>query len=228
MHRFVSLVCSSIALFGVGQLLFTSPAHAARMYWELGAGGSAMLNSAAQMGASVANGPGLGPSGSTAIILAFTDGVPPLEAQLGVQARGVMSSIGAPTYSLLTVQPVFRVQWSRLFLSLGVSPFALKQVDSGAVAPIFPAVSWSGELGYLWGINRIFSFGMTSGLQSVWTPAGSLSPWPNVFVTGVLRIYFRMFHEDTASGQHSSSLREGNRKTTNEARGWRDPWDYIH
>jgi hypothetical protein len=112
----------------------------------------------------------------------------------------------------MAVYPVLRLQISRLYFSLGATPFVMRSLDyngvSSGLSRITDATSYLGEVGVLFPITPKVSFGLSATAEYVHENSVS-SPNPIGSANAFLRFYFGF-----GDGSHNSS----------EFYGWRYPF----
>lgn len=194
------VLCSSI---------FPRAVFAGAFYYEAAGGlGKSAVESASGLGLSVNN----------ALLVSFGGTRRAFTLQLGVQHRLSSASDAAYSYGFQTVYPVIRLQMSRVYLSLGYTPFVWKRVSTESGFDNFSrarsTTATLGELGILWPVTRKFSFITAGGAQMI-RGDGPQSSKPSWDATVGMRIYFGFF--GPAVGERSSG----------EFHGWRYPFGMI-
>jgi hypothetical protein len=156
--------------------------------------------------------PGIGYGLNYGIWTTFSKSEPAINLQFGIQDRYEAASGSGATYGFMAAYPELRLQLSRLYFSVGATPFIWQSLDySGAnssLGRVQGATSYLGEAGLLFPVTPKFSFGASASVEYVHTSSVS-SPNPIASANAFMRFYFGF-----GDGSHNSS----------EFKGWRYPF----
>ncbi len=198
--------------------LFSMTAKASSFYVDVGGGVSQYMNASVFAGASVPATSNLGVSGNLGFFTSFGDGA--LEFHVGVQERFSMITQGALTFGVHSPLAMVRIQFARIFISAGYTPFVWSRLGTNFGFDNFTSItngnSYLAEVGFLFPVTPKFSLGLVSTGQYI-NNSGTISPSPAIDIGAFMRFHFGFF-----GGSESSS-----RATSNEYQGWRYPFGRI-
>ncbi len=142
------------------------------------------------------------------------EGGPPIEISAGLENRASLSSdANGDSLGFVAPYPEIRIQLSKAFGGIGVTPIELSQ-QQGAYH-FKHALAYMGEVGLLWAVTPKFSLGAVGSAQVV-SSAGTLSPAPILEAVALLRFYFGT--AGNGGGSENGSV---------EFHGWRYPFGQI-
>lgn len=215
--RFTLRQIASLAL-----LLFTlgtSPAAASgSFYYDLAGGLAKYQQTSPFFGKNTQGSTGYGFALNNGLFINWGSDQRAFAFQLGIQHRLSSASDANASYAVQAVYPVMRLQFSRIFLGMGYTPFIWKRSNAqGGVDEFQSATSTSAllaEAGLLMPVTPKFSMGAQASAQYM-SGGGVKSPNPIWDATFAMRFYFGFF----GSG--------GGSQTSGEFKGWRYPFGMI-
>ncbi|MGK5088974.1 hypothetical protein WDW86_15560 [Bdellovibrionota bacterium FG-2] len=153
---------------------------------------------------------GLGAGASFSIFHTLSNGAL-LEGQVGLVGRFVSASGPDSPYTLFAPYPTFRVQFTRMYVGVGFSPFVFSGTSLLSLSSSSGGLGFMGEGGILWPITPKFSLGFCAGAQFI-SFSGGMSPAPAIDAGVLMRFYL------------SASKDHGRHSNANENfHGWRYP-----
>jgi hypothetical protein len=191
-------------------------AQASAFYYEI-EGGLAKYSTTAPFFGSSAQSTGYGFALNNGAFLTLGSSQTGFTYQLGLQDRisAANDSSSGTSYALNIAYPVLRLQFSRIFIAAGYSPFVWQEVQPSTTLNYFARAKSADalllEAGLLWPITRKFSMGANLGYQSI-TQNGVKGPSPALDATISMRFYFGFM---TGKGGSENSA---------EFEGWRYPF----
>lgn len=141
--------------------------------------------------------------------------------QLGLQDRisAANDSTTGTSYALNAAYPVLRLQFSRLYIAAGYTPFVWQEVQPSSTLQYFQRAKSANALllegGLLWPVTRKFTMGLNAGYQTI-TQNGVKSPSPALDATFSMRFYFGFSSSGGGSSENSA-----------EFEGWRYPFGAV-
>jgi hypothetical protein len=188
-------------------------ASAMTIFADLNGGVSQFRNNEPFFGAGSDNPSGLGTAINLGAYVNFSGGGA-MEFQLGFQQKLSMGSLDSVSYSMLSLYPTARFQFSRIYLSGGLTPWIYRGSSLGDLVQAGGALGYHGELGFLLPITPRFSFTLAASAE--WVKVDQLSgPGPVFQIVGGMRVYWGV---GATSG--------GGGVTSNEFKGWRYPFGW--
>ncbi|HUP58111.1 MAG TPA: hypothetical protein VM598_11705 [Bdellovibrionota bacterium] len=195
--------------------LLASPhrAEAVTILADLTGGISQFRNNEPFFGPGSDNPSGLGYALNLGAYICFSGGGA-MEFQLGFQEKLNLGSQGAVSYSLFSLYPTARFQFSRIYFSGGITPWIYRGTGLGDLSQVGGALGYHGEVGFLLPVTPRFSFMLAGSAE--WVKVDSVSgPGPVFQVLGGFRVYWGV---GATSG--------GGSVTSNEFKGWRYPFGW--
>lgn len=192
-----------------------APAFAIEQFYVDTGAGVSQMRSGANLFGSAPQVMGLGASVHLTGALNLSRPAAGAQAHLGLQYRYTTITDNSASYSLHAPYLILRLQASRLFLTLGATPFLWKSFTDAQGAGSFSnsgaSLSALGEVGFDVPITPEVSLTLTAGNQLI--SINNRYTWAHDFTAG-----FRFFF-GKARGRSSS----GSRKM-DDYPGWRYPW----
>jgi hypothetical protein len=150
---------------------------------------------------------------NSSLMASFEAGNPVINLQTGVQLRFSSATGDTGACGLLELMPVARLQVSRAFVGVGLTPLVWRRVgDAPGLDSYLPPpepFAIMAEAGVLWPVVPIFSLGVLGSAE--WIRSHDVvSPSPDLQVTVLLRFYFGFWRTPATA--------------SNEFRGWRYPF----
>ena len=134
-----------------------------------------------------------------------------IESQAGLMYRCINGKDPGlqQTYTVTSLYPFYRLQFTKMYFSMGLTPFVFKESNSVAKTRVHGIASLL-EIGMLFPFTPKFSMNFAAAVELV-SEGGIIAPKP--IFSGILsfRFYF---------GQFGSN---GNMVSSNEFKGWRYP-----
>jgi hypothetical protein len=196
-------------------------AQASSFYWDVAGGVAEMKDIGSFYGPPTDAATTLGYNFNSSLFVNFSNGAP-VEVQLGILqnfASGTGSTTGT-AFSLLTIYPALRIQVTRLYFTVGYTPFVWQSGAPGSSGSgtlgygrATGSTSLIGEAGLLCPITPEFSLGVAANAQFVDSPDGK-GPGPVISASVLMRFHF---------GYSSSATSHG----SNEFAGWRYPFGFM-
>jgi hypothetical protein len=202
-------------------LLATSPRNAAAngsYYYDIAGGFAKYQQTSPFFGNTPQASTGYGFALNNGIFVNWGSDARAFAFQLGLQHRLSSASDSNASYAVQAVYPVMRLQFSRIYLGTGFTPFVWKRTNGlGGVDYFSSAKSTNAilaEAGFLMPVTPKFSLG-TQGSAQIISGGGTKSPNPIWDATVSMRFYFGFFG-------HS-----GDSQSSGEFKGWRYPFGMI-
>lgn len=220
----------TLGLLALG--LFAPSANAFLMYLETGVGAGTLISASPtfpSLTSTVAS-PGLSYNGG--LHFALGNGSGPIDVHLGAKFRSTSANFftglfgATPSYQLLTVYPEIKVQFSILYLALGLSPLVWTRQQPfyglDSITSSGPKLTYVTEVGILYSWTRMFTIGGAVTAQFIGPLgffAGPVGPMPAIDAQFIMRFY--LWTQDISVG--TATKMDSKSITPNEYKGWRYP-----
>jgi hypothetical protein len=216
--------CASFILFpGILLLVLLGGAQSASaagsFYYDIAGGISKYQQTSPFFGKSTAGSTGFGYALNNGIFINLGDDQSLFAYQFGLQHRLSAASDATASYAVQSAYPVLRLQFTRIYLSTGFTPFVWRRTNAMSGLDNFSRANSTtallAEAGFLMPITPKFSFGLQGSAQFI-SGNGAQSPNPIMDATVSMRFYFGFFGNG-GGGKHSSG----------EFKGWRYPFGFM-
>jgi hypothetical protein len=187
-------------------------------YYDIAGGISKYQQTSPFFGKTTAGSTGFGYALNNGIFVNFGGDQSLFAFQFGLQHRLSAASDAMASYAVQAAYPVLRLQFTRIYLSTGFTPFVWRRANAMSGLDNFSRANSTtallAEAGFLMPITPKFSFGVQGSGQFI-SGNGAQSPNPILDATVSMRFYFGFF--GNGGGKHSSG----------EFKGWRYPFGFM-
>ncbi len=208
---------ATIALLAVLSLGATPAAASGSIYYDLAGGLAKYQQTSPFFGSKTDGSTGYGFALNNGVFINWGGESRAFAFQLGAQHRLSSASDTNASYGVQAAYPVMRLQFSRIYIGTGYTPYVWKRSNAmGGVDYFSRATNTNAlllEAGLLLPVTPKFSMGTQASAQFLSGPAGS-SPNPIMDATFSMRFYFGFFGS-------------GGSQTSGEFKGWRYPFGMI-
>ncbi len=211
LHRIRLKNRTLLLLLSLACLLGTQSSHALPYYFEFG-GGMATLTDPSPVFSGMGKSASTSESGSVGIPLTFglqlQNNQSGLLFSLALQHRYITGNTGAgESYTLMTTGPMLRIEFWRLVLGAGYTPFAWKDITFGRIGAVDSVITYEAQ--FLFPITIEIDFGLQASRQIFTTSLGT-GPNPSSEYGAFFRLNF--------------GFSEGGANQRRKFKGWRYPF----
>jgi len=115
-----------------------------------------------------------------------------VQLHLGLQQRLTQGGASGTSYSLMTTEPLIRLETPRFYVGFGATPLVWTQKGSSlgtSFSPAKGAMAAYAEFGLLWRVVPFFNLALAGSLEGV-SKSGVNSPFPVAQATFQMRFFF--------------------------------------
>jgi hypothetical protein len=183
-----------IWLIAIAITLIPSGSHAAKPYFEMGAGAAQIRGAEEFFGGSTPDNLDFGATLNFTLAVNFGEPRSPAAFHFGLQHRYISGAGENQAFAMQASYPILRIEIQKFFITLGATPFMWKraQTTAGLDAFSMPEASLAAlvELGGQWAITPSVAFVLAMAGQTVRSSEAGFSPKLAIEGNVALRFYF--------------------------------------